>query len=297
MTSPTETTPTPEVVAATTEAAEIPVTTERPETAEMPVIDISGMSLCYRLARQRVGSLKEYFIQFVRGSLEYEDLWALRDIELKIGRGEVVGVIGRNGAGKSTLAKVVAGVLKPSEGHCRVAGRVSPILELGTGFDYELTGWENIYLNAMFLGRRRAEIDEKVEPIIEFSGLRQFIHSPVRNYSTGMLARLGFSIATAWVPDVLILDEVLAVGDARFLVRCHRRLEEFRQSGTTILLISHSPLEIVKYCTRCLWIDDGQLKADGDPKGILGHYVEQVEEEVGRDKSIDDAKMLASGEH
>lgn len=281
----------------TLEALATPTEAEVVPAGDAAVIDISAMSLCYRLARQRVGSLKEYFIQFVRGSLEYEDLWALRDIDLQIGRGEVVGVIGRNGAGKSTLAKVVAGVLKPSEGHCRVDGRVSPILELGTGFDYELTGWENIYLNAMLLGRRSAEIDEKVEAIIEFSGLRQFIHSPVRNYSTGMLARLGFAIATAWVPDVLILDEVLAVGDARFLVRCHRRLEEFRQEGTTILLISHSPLEIVKYCTRCLWIDEGQLKADGDPKGILGHYVDEVEEEVGRDKSIDDAKMLASGEH
>ena len=262
-----------------------------------PVIEIADMSLCYRLAKQRVGSLKEYFIQFVRGSLDYQDLWALKNIDLSVGPGEVVGVIGRNGAGKSTLAKVVAGVLEPTDGLCEVRGRVSPILELGTGFDYELTGYENIYLNALLLGRRQVEVDGKVEAIIEFSGLREFIHSPVRNYSTGMLARLGFSIATAWVPDVLILDEVLAVGDARFLVRCHRRLQEFRDSGTTILLISHSPLEIVKYCTRCLWIDDGLLKADGDPKGILGHYVDKVEEEVGTDASINEAKLLVSGEH
>ena len=250
------------------------------------VIEIEDMSLCYRLARQRLGSLKEYFIHWVRGSLTYHDLWALKGVNLKIGPGEVVGVIGRNGAGKSTLAKVVTGVLKPTKGTCVVNGRISPILELGTGFDYELTGHENIYLNALLLGRKKAEVDEKVDEIIEFSGLEKFIHSPVRTYSTGMLARLGFAIATAWIPDVLILDEVLAVGDARFLVRCHHRLREFRKAGTTILLVSHSPAEVIKQCTRCLWIDDGLLKADGKPRDILGHYVDDVEDDVGPDENI-----------
>ena len=250
------------------------------------IIEIEDMSLCYRLARQRLGSLKEYFIHWVRGSLTYLDLWALKDINLKIGPGEVVGVVGRNGAGKSTLAKVVTGVLKPTKGTVTVRGRISPILELGTGFDYELTGHENIFLNAMLLGRKRKEIGPKVDEIIEFSGLEKFIHSPVRSYSTGMLARLGFAIATAWVPDVLILDEVLAVGDARFLVRCHHRLRTFRKAGTTILLVSHSPAEVVKHCTRCLWIDDGVLRADGNPRDILGHYVDDVEEDVGPDEVI-----------
>lgn len=243
-----------------------------------PLIRLEGVSLCYRLARQRVGSFKEYFIHLVRGSLSYHELWALRDVDLTVGRGEVVGVVGRNGAGKSTLSKVISGVLKPTRGSCRVGGTISPILELGTGFDWELTGFENVYLNAMLRGHRRCDVDAEVEGIIDFSGVREFIHSPVRNYSTGMIARLGFAVATAWVPDVLILDEVLAVGDVRFLKRCHQRIADLRAEGTTILLVSHSPLEIVKYCSRCLWIDEGRLKADGDPKEILGHYVEDAED-------------------
>lgn len=242
-----------------------------------PVIQIENMSLCYRLATQKVGSLKEYLIHFLRGSLEYQQLWALKKIDLEVGSGEIVGVVGRNGAGKSTLAKVITGVLQPTEGSCRVRGTISPILELGTGFDYELTGYENIYLNALLLGRQRKEVDERVDEIIEFSGLHEFIHSPVRNYSTGMMARLGFAVATGWVPDVLILDEVLAVGDVRFVSRCHQRLREFRRAGTTIVLVSHSLPEIVKHCSRCLWIDEGLLKADGDPQGILGDYIEDAD--------------------
>ena len=242
-----------------------------------PVIELRDMSLCYRLAKQRVGSLKEYMIHMVRASLDYEELWALKNVDLTVGSGEIVGIVGRNGAGKSTLAKVVSGVLKPTRGECTVRGTISPILELGTGFDHELTGYENIYLNALLRGHRRSAVDEKREEIIDFAGVREFIHVPVRNYSTGMVARLGFAVATAWMPDVLILDEVLAVGDLRFVARCHRRVREFRRAGATILLVSHSMQEIVKYCTRCIWIDDGQLKADGDPRGILGHYVESTE--------------------
>lgn len=243
-----------------------------------PIVQLEGVSLCYRLAKQRVGSIKEYFIHLVRGSLSYHQLWALNDVNVTVGSGEVVGIVGRNGAGKSTLSKVIAGVLEPTRGTCRVRGTISPILELGTGFDWELTGFENVYLNAMLRGHRRREIDGKVEEIIDFSGLREFIHSPVRNYSTGMLARLGFSVATAWPTDVLVLDEVLAVGDVRFLHRCHSRIAALRAGGTTILLVSHNPREIMEHCSRCLWLDEGILKADGDPKGILGHYIEDSEE-------------------
>jgi ABC-type polysaccharide/polyol phosphate transport system ATPase subunit len=244
-----------------------------------PVIEIEGLSLCYRLAKQRVGSFKEYFIHLVRGSLSYQDLWALKDIDLTIERGEVVGIVGRNGAGKSTLSKVISGILLPTRGTLKVRGKISPILELGTGFDWELTGFENVYLNALLRGHRRREVDEKFDDIVEFSGVRRFIHSPVRNYSTGMMARLGFSIATAWVPEVLVLDEVLAVGDVRFLGRCHQRLRELRAAGTTILIVSHSPSEIIENCSRCLWLDEGLLKADGDPKGILGHYVDELQDD------------------
>lgn len=241
------------------------------------IVDLRGVSLRYRLASQRVGSLKEYLIHFVRGSLRYRELWALSDIDLSIRSGEVVGVIGPNGAGKSTLAKVVSGVLKPSAGERIVHGRVSPILELGTGFDNELTGLENIYLNAMFLGRRRSEIEQRLEAIIDFSGIRDFIHSPIRNYSTGMVARLAFAVATAWVPDLLVLDEVLAVGDARFLGRCGHRIRTMREQGATILLVSHTPQQILDHCTRCIWLEKGILRGDGRPEDVLAHYMEKMQ--------------------
>lgn len=241
-------------------------------TNDRVVIELSDVSLCYRLAKQKIPSLKEYAIHLVKGSLAYEQLWALNDVSLSVTEGETVGIVGRNGAGKSTLLKVVSGVLKPTKGKLRRRGWVAPILELGTGFDYELTGYENVYLNALLLGRQRKEIDERLDQIVEFSGLDDFIRSPIRNYSSGMLARLGFSIATAWKPDVLILDEVLAVGDARFLKRCERRIEEFRQAGTTILIVSHDPDAVRKNCRRCLWLERGKLLADGPTDEILARY-------------------------
>lgn len=246
-------------------------------TSDGPVIELRDVSLCYRLAKQKIPSLKEYAIHFVKGALAYEELWALREVGLSIAEGETVGVVGRNGAGKSTLLKVVSGVLKPTCGTVRRKGWVAPILELGTGFDYELTGHENIYLNALLLGRQRKEIDERLDQIVEFSGLGDFVRSPIRNYSSGMLARLGFSIATAWKPDVLILDEVLGVGDARFLKRCEKRIEEFRQAGTTILIVSHDPEAVRKNCQRCLWLEQGRLQADGPVAEILDRYQEFVE--------------------
>ncbi len=241
-----------------------------------PVIRIEGLSLCYRLAHQKVHSLKDYLIHVLRGALNYRDLWALKGISLEIGAGEVVGVIGRNGAGKSTLSKVISGVLKPTRGTVQVKGKVSPILELSVGLDFELTGVENIHLMALFRGYSRTEIKEKAASIAEFSGLGEFIDSPVRNYSTGMMARLSFAIATAWVPEVLVLDEVLAVGDSRFLGRCHERLKEFRAAGTTVILVSHSPLEILHQCSRCIWIEEGELKADGTPLEVCTLYAESA---------------------
>lgn len=238
------------------------------------VVELRDVSLCYRLAKQKIPSLKEYAIHFVRGSLAYEELWALRDVSLSVAKGETVGIVGRNGAGKSTLLKVISGVLKPTRGRLRRTGWVAPILELGTGFDYELTGYENVYLNALLLGRQRREIDERLDQIVEFSGLQDFIRSPIRNYSSGMLARLGFSIATAWEPDLLILDEVLGVGDARFLKRCERRIEEFHRAGTTILIVSHDPQAVRKNCQRALWVEHGRLVADGPTEEILARYRE-----------------------
>ena len=235
-------------------------------------IRLEGVSLCYRLAKQRIPSLKEYAIHWMRGSLSYEKLWALRDVSFSVRQGETLGIVGRNGAGKSTLLKVISRVLKPTQGKAEIRGRLSPILELGTGFDYELTGIENVYLNALLLGYMRKEIDAKLEEIIEFSGLGDFIRVPIRNYSSGMQARLGFSVATAWVPDVLILDEVLAVGDATFVEKCQQRIREFHDAGTTVLMVSHAERSIRDNCTRCLWLDAGRLRADGPTEEVLKLY-------------------------
>jgi ABC-type polysaccharide/polyol phosphate transport system ATPase subunit len=251
-----------------------------------PVIELAGVSLCYRLAKQRIPSLKEYAIHWLKGALAYEQLWALRDVTLTVPAGQTLGIVGRNGAGKSTLLKVISQVLKPTRGTATVRGTLAPILELGTGFDHELTGLENIYLNALLLGRSRREIDEEIEAIVEFSGLGDFVRSPIRNYSSGMLARLGFSIATAWVPDILVLDEVLAVGDAAFTEKCEERLARFHAAGTTVLFVSHSAAAVRKTCTRCIWLDAGRVAADGETAKVLaayaGHGTDPVERQVGQ---------------
>jgi ABC-2 type transport system ATP-binding protein/lipopolysaccharide transport system ATP-binding protein len=241
-------------------------------TTSSSLIDLTDVSLCYRLATKKIPSLKEYAIHLVTGSLTYSQLWALRDVNLRIASGERIGIVGPNGAGKSTLLKVISQVLRPTTGAIAVRGTVAPILELGTGFDFELTGRENIYLNALLLGRLRREVDEALEGIVDFSGLRQFIDSPIRNYSSGMLARLGFSIATAWVPDVLILDEVLAVGDAEFLAKSSRRIDELIESGSTLMLVSHNPRAVLDLCGRCLWLEQGRLRDDGPAEQIVESY-------------------------
>ncbi|HZF10718.1 MAG TPA: ABC transporter ATP-binding protein [Thermoanaerobaculia bacterium] len=253
---------------------------------EPPLVQLSGVSLCYRLAKQRIPSLKEYAIHWMKGALSYEKLWALRDVDFTARRGEVVGIVGRNGAGKSTLLKVISQVLKPTGGKIEIRGRIAPILELGTGFDHELTGMENIYLNALLLGRSRKEIDARLAQIVDFSGLGDFVRAPIRNFSTGMLARLGFSIATAWLPDILILDEVLAVGDASFTKKCTDRMREFHDAGTTVLLVSHNAQAIRDSCTRCVWLDAGRVRIDGSPPEVLDHYAhdrgtEPVERQPG----------------
>jgi ABC-type polysaccharide/polyol phosphate transport system ATPase subunit len=235
-------------------------------------IELRNVSLRYRLAKQRIPSFKDYALHWMRGALTHEDLWALRDVSLEIAPGERVGLVGRNGAGKSTLLKVVSGVMKATRGETRVGGRVAPILELGTGFDYELTGLENIYLYALLLGHGRSEIAARVDDIVEFSGLGDFVRAPVRNYSSGMLARLGFAIVTAWRPDVLILDEFLAVGDAGFLRRCETRLNRLFETGTTLLLVSHQPSAVREHCARCLWLEEGCLQADGPTDEVLARY-------------------------
>lgn len=237
-------------------------------------VELESLSLCYRLAKQRVPSFKDYALHWLRGALVYEELWALRDVSVKIAPGERVALVGRNGAGKSTLLKVIAGVLPASGGRAQVIGRVGPLLELGTGFDFELTGLENVYLNALLMGHPRREIDQRLEEIVAFSGLGDFVRAPVRNYSSGMLARLGFAVMTAWTPDVLILDEFLAVGDEAFVQRCRGRLERFWAAGTTLLFVSHSPALVREYCERAIWLEGGRVRADGPADEVLARYHE-----------------------
>jgi len=237
-------------------------------------LELDGISVRYRLAKQRLPSFKDYALHWMRGALSYDDLWAVRDVSFAMQRGESVGIVGRNGAGKSTLLKVISGVLEPTAGRLYIAGRVSPMLALGIGFDFELTGQENMILSGLLMGRSRREIDEKAAEIVDFSGLGDFIHTPIRNYSSGMVSRLGFAIVTAWRPDVLILDEVLAVGDTAFLRKCTERLNALRSTGTTLLLVAHQVDAILQHCDRCLWLDQGRLRADGEPKDVLQRYAE-----------------------
>ena len=248
------------------------VTTSGALADQRPVLELRGVSLCYRLARHRVPSFKQYAIHWLRGALRYEKLWALRDVDLVVRPGEMLGIVGRNGAGKSTLLKVMSGVLDPTGGTVKRRGSLSPILELGTGFDAELTGRENIFLNALLLGHRRSEVVERIDEIVEFSGIGEFIHSPIRTYSSGMLARLGFAIATSWLPQVLLLDEVLAVGDAGFRERCHARLDRFRAAGSAIVLVSHSAEEVRTNCERAVWLDGGRVAAEGSTSEVLQLY-------------------------
>jgi ABC-type polysaccharide/polyol phosphate transport system ATPase subunit len=234
--------------------------------------ELEQVSLCYRLARQRFSSLKDYAIHWMTRSLTYEQLWALRDVDLRIEEGEFLGIIGRNGAGKTTLLKVLSGVLKPTSGRLRVHGRVTPLLELGTGFDFELTGRENIIINALLLGHTRADVRRAFDGIVEFSELGHFIDSPIRNYSTGMIARLAFSIATAWTPQILMLDEVLSVGDVAFTGKCEDRMREFRRDGVTIILVTHSHDTVVENCKRCIWLDSGRIAGDGPPEEVWHRF-------------------------
>ncbi len=237
------------------------------------MIRISDVTVRYRLAKEKPGTMQEYIIRRLKGKkIVHEDFEALKGISLELSGGEALGIIGDNGAGKSTLLKVVAKVIKPAEGEVFVRGTVAPLIELGTGFDPELTGKENIYLNASILGFSRKEINEKFERIVEFSELGEFIHSPLKSYSSGMVSRLGFSIATEADPDVLIIDEILAVGDEHFKKKCNERIASFKKKGITILLVSHAMNEITKMCDKVLWLDHGMPRMYGDPGPVTEEY-------------------------
>ena len=236
------------------------------------VIRLDRVSVRYRVPHEQIWSLKEYVIRRLQRRVFYTDLWALRDVDIRVARGEVVGIMGPNGAGKSTLLKLIARVMTPTSGRVRVRGHVAPLIEVGAGFHPELTGRENVYLNALLLGRTRSDVDVAFDAIVDFSGLREFIDAPLRTYSTGMWARLGFSVATAWHPDILLLDEVLAVGDLEFQQRCQERIAKFRADGATALLVSHDLGAIEKSCERAIWIDQGRVRAEGPARAVTASY-------------------------
>jgi ABC-type polysaccharide/polyol phosphate transport system ATPase subunit len=236
------------------------------------VISLENVSVRYRVPEERYGTFKEYMIRRIQGKVAERDFWALHDVNLLVEKGEVFGIVGRNGAGKSTMLKVISRVLRPTKGRVWIKGRLSPLLGLGAAFHHELSGRENVFLNASLLGYSQSEVESKFQQIVEFADIGGFIDAPLRTYSTGMVARLGFAVATAWEPDILLLDEVLAVGDEAFQAKCHERIRFFRESGATVLFVSHNTQVIRSICQRAAWIDQGVIQAIGEPDEIVDQY-------------------------
>lgn len=236
------------------------------------MIEVWHVSIDFKMASDRVQSLKEYAVARLTHRLKTQDFRALDDISFSVQQGEVLGLIGHNGAGKSTLLKVISGILKPSEGAVTLGGAVVPMLELGSGFDLDLNGRENIFLNGAILGYSESFLKEKYQEIVEYSGLEQFIGMPLRNYSSGMLARLAFSIATVVNPEILIVDEILAVGDETFQRKSKQRMMELMSGGTTVLFVSHSIPQIREMCHRVLWLDHGRIRMIGSTEKVCDLY-------------------------
>ncbi|MCJ7546635.1 MAG: ABC transporter ATP-binding protein [Deltaproteobacteria bacterium] len=217
--------------------------------------------------------IKEAFINLFRGGDKYEEFWALKDIAFSVQRGESMGIIGRNGSGKSTLFKLISGVMLPAKGEIKVTGKISPLIELGAGLHPELTGLENIYLNGAIYGMNKKEVEGKLDEIINFSGLGQFIYYPIRTYSSGMYARLGFSLAINVNADILLVDEVLSVGDAEFQERCFGKINQLKHNGITIIYISHNLKSVINLCDTAIWLDNGEIKKEGNPQTVVKEYL------------------------
>ncbi len=235
-------------------------------------IRLTNVGVEYDMPTDRINTIKEYSIRLLKGNIKRKKFWALQNVDLEINQREIFGILGRNGAGKSTLLKVISRVLIPTEGDVWISGVVHPLLQLGAGFHPELTGRENIFLNGTILGHTKKEIQEKFDEIVDFSEIADFMESPLRTYSSGMKARLGFSVATAWMPDILVVDEVLGVGDAAFQQKCNERMLSFKEKGSTIILVSHSPNTINNLCERAIWLDHGKIVARGIAADVSKQY-------------------------
>lgn len=242
------------------------------EDKNVNIIEVKDVEMHFNMNKEKIDSLKEYVIKLAKRQLMYEDFVALDKVSVDVKKGEVFGIIGYNGSGKSTLLKAIAGILKPTSGTIKVYGTIAPLIELGAGFDLDLTARENIFLNGSVLGFSKKTISDKFDEIVEFSELRDFLDVPMKNYSSGMVARIGFSVATMVRSDILIVDEILSVGDMLFQQKCEQRINALMQGGTTVLIVSHSLEQIRRLCSRVLWLDHGKIKMLGDTKTVCDTY-------------------------
>lgn len=236
------------------------------------IIEVSHISMGFKMDMNKVSSLKEWMVTWLKGQSNYQTFWALKDVSFEVNQGEVVGIIGRNGSGKSTLLKIISGLFRPSEGNISVKGRIVPMLELGSGFDPELTGRENVFLNGAILGYTEAFLKEQFADILEFSELGDFIDMPLKTYSSGMMMRLAFSVATIVQPEILIVDEILAVGDEAFQRKSRAKMLELMGGGTTVLYVSHNLDQIRELCNRVIWLDHGKVVMQGDTEAVCDAY-------------------------
>ena len=238
-----------------------------------PIVSVKNVSMRFNLDSEKVDNLKEYFINLTKNSLKFEEFWALSDVSIDIMPGDFYGLVGLNGSGKSTLLKTIAGVLKPTKGSVEVRGTIAPLIELGAGFDMDLTARENIYLNGAVLGFSKKFMDDHFQEIVDFSELHNFLDVPLKNYSSGMVARIAFAIATVTDPDILIADEVLAVGDYTFQQKCEKRMKELIDNGTTVIFVSHSIEQVKHLCNKATWLEHGKIIMTGDAEEVCNEYM------------------------
>ncbi len=239
------------------------------------MVKVDNVSMQFSLASEKVNSLKEYIIKSIKRQVHYESFWALNDVSFEVRAGEAVGLIGLNGSGKSTMLKIIAGVMKPTKGSVHVYGSMAPLIELGAGFDFDLTARENVYLNGAILGYSRDDMNKYYDDIVEFSELDKFMDTAVKNFSSGMISRLAFAIATIGSPQILIVDEVLSVGDFRFQQKCEERIRKMLDGGTTLLFVSHSIEQVENLCSKVVWLEHGHMRACGDSHVYCKEYENQ----------------------
>lgn len=238
-----------------------------------PIIEVNNVSMRFNLAKERTDTIKEYFVKLLKGKLMFDEFWALNNVSFTLNAGDSLALVGRNGCGKSTMLKIIAGVMTPTSGNITVRGNIAPLIELGAGFDPDLTARENIYLNGAIMGYDRKFMNAHFDEIVDFAELKDFLDVPVKNFSSGMIARLGFSIATIVKAEILIVDEILAVGDSAFQQKCERRMAELLSGGTTLVFVSHSADQVKRLCKKAVWIDHGTVQMQGDSVSVCNAYL------------------------